>query len=290
MTKRKGIILAGGSGTRLFPSTISVSKQLMPVFDKPMIYYPLSVLMTAGINEILIITTPEDQAAFKKLLGDGGRWGMNIEFAVQPSPDGLAQALIIAEDFLANDPSVLILGDNLFFGDQFDVALSDSLKRQEGASVFGYTVHNPEDFGVVSFDENRKAVSIVEKPENPESEYAVTGLYVYDRNASAFARMIKPSERGELEITDLNNMYLQAGKLQVELLNDGSAWFDTGTHRSLLAASQFVSLIEERQGRRICCPEAIAHKNGWIDDSQLRVLAEELKKSGYGKYLLTLID
>jgi len=288
--KRKAIILAGGSGTRLHPSTISVSKQLMPVFDKPMIYYPLSVVMQAGIDEILIITTPHDQAAFQKLLGTGEPWGIEISYAVQPSPDGLAQALIIGEEFLGGHPSVLILGDNLFFGETFNQALLAAREQGDGATVFGYHVKNPSRYGVVGFDENKQVVSIEEKPPNPASNYAVTGLYFYDEHAPAYAKQVKPSQRGELEITALNKIYLDRGELQVELLGSGTTWLDTGTHRSLLQAAQFVSVIEERQGRRICCPEVIAFENGWIDAAQLLALAKPLEKSGYGKYLMRVLE
>ena len=287
---RKGIILAGGSGTRLHPSTISVSKQLMPVFDKPMIYYPLSVLMTAKIRDILIITTPHDQAAFKHLLQDGKRWGLNIEYAVQPNPDGLAQALIIAEDFLDGSPSALILGDNLFFGVPFTESVKAANRRETGATVFGYEVKNPSDYGVVGFDEDKNAISLEEKPDNPASNYAVTGLYFYDKHASEYAKSVKPSARGELEITALNEIYLKAGSLNVELLDQGTTWLDTGTHRSLLQAAQFVSVIEERQGKRICCPEIIAYENEWIDREQLTKLAESLKKSGYGEYFFKFLS
>jgi len=287
--KRKGIILAGGSGTRLHPSTIVVSKQLMPVFDKPMIYYPLSVLMQAGIQDILIITTPHDQHAFQALLSDGKRWGINIEYAVQPSPDGLAQALIIAEDFLDGSPSALILGDNLFFGEAFNAAVSNAAQNQEGATVFGYRVKNPKEYGVVGFDDNMKAISLEEKPANPASNYAVTGLYFYDNKASEYANEVEPSARGELEITALNQKYLDLAQLNVKILGEGTTWLDTGTHRSLLQAAQFVSVIEERQGLRICCPEAISYQKNWIDKKQLEHLAEPLKKSGYGNYLSKLL-
>ena len=283
--KRKGIILAGGSGTRLHPSTISVSKQLMPVYDKPMIYYPLSVLMDAGMRDVLIITTPQNKNAFEHLLKDGKRWGMNIQYAVQPSPDGLAQALIIAEDFLDGAPSALILGDNLFFGAGFTKATKAASKNINGATVFGYEVKNPKDYGVVGFDKNNKAISLEEKPENPASNYAVTGLYFYDANAPKYAKQVKPSARGELEITALNQIYLDREELTVQLLVEGTTWLDTGTHKSLLQAAQFVSVIEERQGKRICCPEVSAHKNNWINNEQLMALAEPLKKSGYGLYL-----
>ena len=286
MTNRKGIILAGGTGTRLHPSTISVSKQLIPVFDKPMIYYPLSTLMQAGLREILIITTPEDQAAFRTLLGDGRRWGIEITYAVQPSPDGLAQALIIAEDFLDNSPSTLILGDNLFFGDDLEDALQRADARTDGATIFGYHVANPRRYGVVGFDMEGRAVSLEEKPDRPASNYAVTGLYFYDADAPAMARDVTPSARGELEITTLNAMYLERGDLTVERLHSGTTWLDTGTHRSLLQASQFVSVLEERQGLRISCPEVIAFQKGWIDREQLRALAAPLEKSGYGDYLM----
>ncbi|MGB3455675.1 MAG: glucose-1-phosphate thymidylyltransferase RfbA [Litorimonas sp.] len=287
---RKGIILAGGTGTRLHPSTISVSKQLMPVFDKPMIYYPLSVLMQAGMREIMIITTPHDAPAFRHLLGDGHRWGIEITYAEQPSPDGLAQALIIADAFLDGGPSALILGDNLFFGEAFDQSVAIAMAQTDGATVFGYHVRNPSDYGVVGFDADNRAISLEEKPDVPASNYAVTGLYFYDPDAPALARQVKPSARGELEITALNALYLEAGKLDVQLLGEGSTWLDTGTHRSLLQAAQFVSVIEERQGRRICCPEVIAYRQGWIDGPALEALAEPLKKSGYGKYLLKALS
>ena len=287
---RKGIILAGGSGTRLHPSTISVSKQLMPVYDKPMIYYPLSVLMQAGMRDILIITTPHDQPAFQNLLGDGKRWGLSIQYAAQPSPDGLAQALIIAEDFLDGSSSALILGDNLFFGQSFNDILLKARNSTGGATIFGYHVKNPSDYGVVGFDDNHKAISLVEKPDNPASNYAVTGLYFYDERASEFAKHVTPSARGELEITALNQIYLDHDELTVELLGDGTTWLDTGTHKSLLQAAQFVSVIEERQGRRICCPEAISYEQGWISAEELAALAEPLKKSGYGHYLMKILD
>ncbi len=288
--ERKGIILAGGSGTRLHPSTISVSKQLMPVYDKPMIYYPLSVLMDAGIRDILIITTPHDNPAFQNLLQDGARWGLNIEYAVQPSPDGLAQALIIAEDFLGGAPSALILGDNLFFGSAFTQSIRQATKLTQGARVFGYKVKDPSAYGVVGFDQDMNVVSLVEKPEVPDSHYAVTGLYFYDSHAPQYAKSLVPSERGELEITALNQVYLDRGDLSVEILDDGTTWLDTGTHRSLLQAAQFVSVIEERQGQRICCPEVIAYRNGWITRDALAALAAPLKKSGYGHYLQKVLD
>lgn len=286
---RKGIILAGGSGTRLHPSTISVSKQLMPVYDKPMIYYPLAVLMEANIKDILVITTPEDQAAFQKLLKDGRRWGISISYAVQPNPDGLAQALIIAEEFLAGSPSALILGDNLFFGAGFVSATRKATGSLAGATVFGYHVNNPKDYGVVGFDENNQVVSLEEKPENPASNYAVTGLYFYDKHAPKYAKQVKPSARGELEITTLNQIYLKNKNLSVVLLNEGTTWLDTGTHKSLIQAAQFVNVIEERQGRRICCPEVISYEKGWISKSQLKDLAKPLFKSGYGNYLMKVI-
>jgi len=283
--RRKGIILAGGTGSRLHPSTISVSKQLMPIYDKPMIYYPLSVLLQAGIREVLIITTPGDQAAFKNLLGDGKRWGLELIYAIQPSPDGLAQALIIAEEFLDGGPSALILGDNLFFGSRFTQTLEQSTGSGSGATVFGYEVENPSAYGVVGFDDQKKVISIVEKPENPASKYAVTGLYFYDEHASEFAKQVKPSARGELEITALNEIYLKNGNLQVELLGDGTTWLDTGTHSNLFEAAEFVKIIKSRKGVRICCPEVESFRQGWLSSEQLLTLAEPLLKSGYGDYL-----
>ncbi|MEP1229590.1 MAG: glucose-1-phosphate thymidylyltransferase RfbA [Litorimonas sp.] len=285
MMRRKGIILAGGTGTRLHPSTISVSKQLMPVFDKPMIYYPLSVLMQTGLNDIMIITTPQDQAAFKNLLGDGNQLGISLSYAVQDAPRGIAEALLIAEDFLQGSPSALILGDNLFFGPSFDVALRAQAQASSGATIFGYQVKNPQSYGVVGFDADKKVVSLEEKPDVPASNYAITGLYFYDEHASDYARHVRPSGRKELEITDLNRLYLEKDALRVELLDQGTTWLDTGTHKSLLQAAQFVSVIEERQGRRICCPEVIAFQQGWIDKSQLMKLAAPLEASGYGRYL-----
>ena len=289
-SSRRGIILAGGTGSRLHPSTISVSKQLMPVFDKPMIYYPLCTLLEAGIREVLVITTPGDQAAFRHLLGDGHRWGLEIAYAVQPSPDGLAQALIIAEDFLDGGPGALVLGDNLFFGEEFTDGLAQASAKTSGATVFGYHVKNPSAYGVVGFetgpDGQRRAVSLEEKPLRPASNYAVTGLYFYDHRAPALARTLRPSARGELEITALNSLYLEDGSLDVQLLGEGTTWLDTGTHRSLLQAAQFVAVIEERQGRRIACPEVVSFERGWIDAAQLRALAQPLLKSGYGRYLL----
>ncbi|MEE9272940.1 MAG: glucose-1-phosphate thymidylyltransferase RfbA [Robiginitomaculum sp.] len=288
--KRKGIILAGGNGTRLHPITISVSKQLMPVYDKPMIYYPLSVLMKMGIDEILVITTPHDSAAFQKLLEDGSKWNMSLSYMVQANPDGLAQALILAEEFLGDHPSVLILGDNLFFGEGFDSIAMKTNSCKDGATIFGYPVHNPEDYGVVGFDKNRNVISLKEKPNFPASNYAITGLYFYDNRASMFARKICPSARGELEITDLNRTYMDCGDLNVELLGRSTTWLDTGTHRALLRAANFVSILEEQQGVRICCPEEIAFCNGWINVEQLRNVIEPLKKSEYGQYLLKILE
>ena len=287
---RRGIILAGGAGTRLHPLTIAVSKQLLPVYDKPMIYYPLSVLMLAGIREVLIITTPEDQAGFKRLLGDGASLGMRIEYTVQPSPDGLAQAYILGEDFIDGAPSALVLGDNIYHGSHFSQILADADARTDGATVFGYPVADPERYGVVEFDATGKAISLEEKPARPKSNMAVTGLYFYDGEASRLAKSLKPSPRGELEITDLNRLYLEAGKLSVEILGRGFAWLDTGTHDSLVQAGEFVRAIEQRQGLRIGCIEEIAFQQGWIDAAQLRALGEPLRKSGYGDYLLRVAD
>jgi len=283
---RRGIILAGGSGTRLYPLTKPVSKQLMPVYDKPMIYYPLSVLLLAGVTEILIITTPGDAAAFQHLLGDGSQWGISIHYAQQPQPEGLAQAYHIGADFVGNDPSILILGDNIYHGNGLPDLLASAGSRDDGATVFGYYVNDPKAYGVVSFDAQGRAETIEEKPEHPKSHYAVTGLYFYDGDAVALARDLKPSPRGELEITDLNRFYLEAGKLNVELMGRGFAWLDTGTHTSLLDAANYVRIVEERQGLKICCPEEIVWRLGHIDDAQLEAIAAPLRKSGYGEYLL----
>jgi len=287
---RKGIILAGGSGTRLYPLTKGVSKQLMPVYDKPMIYYPLSVLMLAGIREVMIITTPQDQAAFQALLGDGTDMGMTIEYAVQPDPGGLAQAYHIGADFVGTDPSTLILGDNIFYGHGLPQLLESAADRQTGATVFGYYVSDPTAYGVVSFDADGRAETIEEKPANPKSNFAVTGLYFYDGRAVELAHQVKPSSRGELEITDLNRMYLEAGELSVEIMGRGYAWLDTGTHASLIDAANYVRITEERQGLKICAPEEIAWRKGFIDDAQLQRIAEPLRKSGYGEYLMKLLE
>ena len=287
---RKGIILAGGSGTRLYPITRAISKQLLPVYDKPMIYYPLSVLMLAGIREVLIINTPHEQALFQALLGDGSQWGMKIEYAVQPSPDGLAQAYLIGRDFLAGHPSCLVLGDNIFYGHGLTDVLQRASTREEGATVFGYWVRDPERYGVAEFDAEGKVVGLEEKPEKPRSHYAVTGLYFYDGNASDHAARLKPSPRGELEITDLNRCDLEQGNLRLEKLGRGYAWLDTGTHESLVEASTYIETIEKRQGLRVCCPEEIAYFNRWIDDARLRELAAPLAKNGYGQYLLGLLE
>ncbi|UNK50660.1 glucose-1-phosphate thymidylyltransferase RfbA [Lysobacter sp. S4-A87] len=287
---RKGIILAGGSGTRLYPITQGISKQLLPVYDKPMIYYPLSVLMLAGIRDVLIINTPHEQALFRTLLGDGSQWGMNIEYAVQPSPDGLAQAYLIGRDFVAGQPSCLVLGDNIFHGPGLTAMLKRADSRDEGATVFGYWVRDPERYGVAEFDQAGKVIGLEEKPAKPRSNYAVTGLYFYDGRASDFASELKPSPRGELEITDLNRRYLEEGSLHLEQLGRGYAWLDTGTHQSLLEASNYIETIEARQGLRVCCPEEIAWNNGWIDAERLNELARPLAKNGYGQYLLSLAD
>ena len=287
---RKGIILAGGSGTRLHPLTHVISKQLMPVYDKPMIYYPISTLMIAGIRDILIITTPQDQASFQQLLGDGSKWGVNFSYAVQPSPDGLAQAFTIGEDFIGNNPSALILGDNLFYVQNLSRILGKANARQSGATVFGYHVANPQAYGVVELDAKGQALSIEEKPENPKSPYAVTGLYFYDNQVVDIAKSIKPSHRGELEITSVNEAYLNQQQLWVERLGRGCAWLDTGTHNGLLSAGQFVETIESRQGQKIGCPEEIAFRLGFIDDAQLEAIAHQSVKSGYGQYLLQVLE
>ncbi len=286
----KGIILAGGSGTRLHPLTRVISKQLMPIYDKPMIYYPLSTLMLAGIRDILLITTPQDQAAFQQLLGDGSAWGLNLSYAVQPSPDGLAQAFLIGAEFIAHRPVSLVLGDNIFYGHGLSELLVNATTRRSGATVLGYYVTDPQRYGVVEFDQTGKAISIEEKPSQPKSHYAVTGLYFYDNDVVGIARDVKPSARGELEITDVNNAYLRRGDLNVEVLGRGYAWLDTGTHASLLAAAQFIEVVEQRQGLKIACPEEIAWRMGYIDDGQLERLAADLDKSGYGAYLRMLLQ
>ncbi len=289
-TKRKGIILAGGSGTRLYPITQAVSKQLLPVYDKPMIYYPLATLMLAGIRDVLIINTPHEQALFQRLLGDGSQWGMNLQYAVQPSPDGLAQAFLIGRDFIGGDPSCLVLGDNIFYGH----GLTESLRRanalEHGATVFGYWVKDPERYGVAEFDAAGRVVGLEEKPAKPKSPYAVTGLYFYDARVCDYAASLKPSPRGELEITDLNRCYLEDGSLHLEQLGRGFAWLDTGTHESLMEAGNYIETIENRQGLKVCCPEEIAHLHGWIDDAQLLKLAEPLAKTSYGRYLRKLVE
>ncbi|KAA3649101.1 MAG: glucose-1-phosphate thymidylyltransferase [Proteobacteria bacterium] len=289
MMNRKGIILAGGSGTRLYPLTHSISKQLLPVYDKPMIYYPLSTLMSAGIREVLIINTPHEQPLFKALLGDGSQWGMSLQYAVQPDPGGLAQAFLIGESFIGDDPSCLILGDNIFHGAGMRQLMRNAAERESGATVFGYRVHDPERYGVAAFNEDGQVIDLEEKPKHPKSNFAVTGLYFYDNQVVDIAKSLRPSSRGELEITDLNKVYLQQQNLQVELMGRGFAWLDTGTHDSLAEATNFISTIERRQGIKIACPEEIAYNQGWISAEDVLKLAQPIKKNGYGQYLISLI-
>ncbi|MGD9975481.1 MAG: glucose-1-phosphate thymidylyltransferase RfbA [Desulfatirhabdiaceae bacterium] len=289
MMQHKGIILAGGAGTRLHPATISISKQLLPVYDKPMIYYPLSTLLLAGIRDILIISTPQDTPRFEHLLGDGSRWGIHLEYAVQPRPEGLAQAFIIGKDFIGNNSSALVLGDNIFYGHNFVTLLDDAKQRTDGASVFAYHVHDPQRYGVVEFDASGQVLSLEEKPEQPKSNYAVTGLYFYDSQVTDFVKELRPSARGELEITDLNRLYLEQSRLKVEVMGRGYAWLDTGTHDSLLEAGLYIATLEKRQGLKVACPEEICFRKGWIDGQQLEQLARPLEKNGYGEYLLQIL-
>jgi glucose-1-phosphate thymidylyltransferase len=290
LVNRKGIILAGGSGTRLYPVTQVVSKQLLPIYDKPMVYYPLSTLMLAGMQDILIISTPQDTPRFQELLGDGAKWGLNLQYAVQPSPDGLAQAFHIGRDFIGNDLSALVLGDNIFYGHDFSMQLDRADKRKEGATVFAYRVHDPERYGVAEFDDQLRVLSLEEKPLKPKSHYAVTGLYFYDKQVCDLARDLKPSPRGELEITDLNRLYLEKGQLSCELMGRGMAWLDTGTHESLLEASQYIATLEKRQGLKIACPEEISYRRGWITATQVEALAKPMLKNSYGQYLIQMLN